>query len=84
LLGTVREHFIQNRRHVDFRVWRGPKSRDLLDKEWEDNFWDLAAEHRIEVDEQVDTRRMVEEIFQQAHQNFSLEERVHEVALDAF
>jgi hypothetical protein len=83
-LGTIREHLIQNKRHADFRVWRGSRNRDSSDDEWEESFWVLAGEHTAQVVKQVDTRRMVEETFQQANENFTLDERVQEVALDAF
>jgi hypothetical protein len=59
LLATVREHLIWNGRDDNFRVWRGPGSRDTLDDDWEDNLWGLAAERTREVDVQVDTQRMV-------------------------
>jgi hypothetical protein len=65
-------------------VWCGPGSRDSSDDEWEDNFWAPSNQYIGEVDVQVDTRRMVEETFQQANDSFTLEERVREVALDAF
>jgi hypothetical protein len=65
-------------------VWRGPGSRDSSDDEWEDNFWAPSNHHTGEVDVQVDTQYMVEETFQQANETFTLEERVQEVALDAF
>jgi hypothetical protein len=76
LVATVKEHLIRNKRHADFKVWRGPSSRDLSDNEWEENFWVPAAEHRGVVDKQVDTRRMVEETFQQENETFTFEERV--------
>jgi hypothetical protein len=84
LLATVREHLIRNRRHPDFGVWKGPGNRDSSDDEWDEHFWAPTAETTREVDVQVDTRRMVEETFQQANETYTLEERVQEVALDAF
>jgi hypothetical protein len=50
LLATVREHLIRNRRHLDFRVWRGPGSRDSSDDEWDEHFWAPTAETTREVD----------------------------------
>ena len=36
---NVREHLIQNGRHPDSRIWRGPGARDSSDEEWEHQFW---------------------------------------------
>lgn len=36
---NVREHLIQNGRHPDSRIWRGPGARDSSDEEWERQFW---------------------------------------------
>jgi hypothetical protein len=83
-VATVREHLLRNNRHADFRVWRGPGSRDSSDDEWEQSFW-IPTTHRIgEVDVQVDMRHMVEETFQNANNTFILEERVQEVVVDVF
>jgi hypothetical protein len=84
LVATVREHLLRNNRHADFRVWRGPGSRDSSDDEWEQSFWVPTTHRTGEVDVQVDTRRMVEETFQNANDTFILEERVQEVVVDAF
>jgi hypothetical protein len=84
LLAKVREHLIQNGRDDNFRVWRGPGSRDTSDDDWEDNFWGPAIERTREVDVQVDTRRMVQETFQGGNDSVTLEERVQEVASNAF
>jgi hypothetical protein len=83
-VATVREHLLRNNRHADFRVWRGPGSRDSSDDEWEQSFWVPTTHRTGEVDVQVDTRRMVEETFQNANDTFILEERVQEVVVDAF
>jgi hypothetical protein len=50
LLATVKEHLIRNGRDDNFRVWRGPGSRDTSDDDWEDYFWDPGAERTREVD----------------------------------
>jgi hypothetical protein len=84
LLATIRKHLIRNRRHSDFRVWRGPGNRDSSDDEWDEHLWAPTAQTTREVDVQVDTQHMVEETFQQANETYMLEERVQEVALDAF
>jgi hypothetical protein len=84
LLATVREHLIRNGRDDNFRVWRGPESRDTSDDDWEDNFWGPAIERTREVDVQVDTRRMVQETFQGGNDFVTLEEKVQEVASNAF
>jgi hypothetical protein len=83
-LATVKEHLIRIGRDDNFRVWRGPRSRNTLDDDWEDNFWGPAAERTREVDVQVDTRRMVQETFQGGNESVTLEERVQEVASNAF
>jgi len=38
LLNTIRDHFIHNGRHNAFHVWRGPRERNLSNKEWEEDF----------------------------------------------
>jgi hypothetical protein len=83
-LATVKEHLIRIGRDDNFRVWRGPRSRNTLDDDWEDNFWGPAAERTREVDVQVDTRHMVQETFQGGNESVTLEERVQEVASNAF
>jgi hypothetical protein len=59
LLAIVKEHLIRNRRDDNFRVWRGPRSTDSSDNDWEENFWGPSAQRTGKVDVQVDTRRMV-------------------------
>jgi hypothetical protein len=84
-LAKVREHLIDNGRHADFRIWRGPGDRDSSDEEWEEQFWRPTIEHdRVNVDEQVETRRMVDNTFQQDCGHLDLEERVWDVAVEAF
>jgi hypothetical protein len=83
-VATVREHLLRNNRHADFRVWRGPGSRDSSDDEWEQSFWVPTTHRTGKADVQVDMRRMVEETFQNANDTFILEERMQEVVVDAF
>jgi hypothetical protein len=75
-VATVRKHLIRNNRYIDFQVWWGPSSRDFSDDEWKQNFWVPTTHCIVEVDIQIDTRRMVEETFQDANDTFALEERV--------
>ena len=38
ILTTIREHFILNSRHPNFRIWKGPRNRNSLEEEWEEEF----------------------------------------------
>jgi hypothetical protein len=84
LLATVRDPLINNRRDPDFRMWRGLKERDSSDDEWEEDFW-RPTEHRTPaLDEQVDTRQMVDDAFVQEDDAYHLEEAIREEIIRAF
>ena len=83
-MSTVREHLIRNRRHQDFRVWRGPGDPDSSDEEWEANFWTPNGQQSEDVDPEVDTHRMVDDAFQRPEESAVLEDQVQEVLRDAF
>ena len=84
LVATVREHLIQNGRHPEFRVWRGPGDRDTSDEEWEADYWAPKVHQTENMDPQIDTRQMVKDAFQEAEEAASLEDKVQDVLLGAF
>jgi hypothetical protein len=84
LLATVRDPLINNRRDPDFRMWRGLKERDSSDDEWEEDFW-RPTEHRTPaLDEQVDTRQMVDDAFVQEDDAYPSEEAICEEVIRTF
>jgi hypothetical protein len=62
---TIRDHLIKKGQDATFQVWRGPGSRDSSDAEWEENYWAPGLEGTKELDARVETRRMLDDAFQQ-------------------
>jgi hypothetical protein len=83
-LHVVREHLIRNGRDSEFRVWRGPGDRDSSNEEWEQDFWRPEQDATVVLDEQIDTRNMINDTFQQCNDPDSVEDRVQEAVADAF
>jgi hypothetical protein len=75
-LYVVREHLIRNGRDSEFRVWRGPGDRDSSDEEWKQDFWRPEQDATVVLDEQIDTRNMINDTFQQCDDPDSVEDRV--------
>jgi hypothetical protein len=67
-----------------FKVWRGPGDRNISDEEWEEQFWRLPDPHHGEVDVEVDTREMLNDVFQSTDDPVDLEERVWDEVMVAF
>jgi hypothetical protein len=83
-LTIVQEHLIQNGRDSEFRVWRGPSDRDSSDEEWEQEFWRPEQQPAEALDEQIDTRNMINNTLQECDDPIPLEERLQEVVAEAF
>jgi hypothetical protein len=75
-LHVVREHLIRNGRDSEFRVWRGPGDQDSSDEEWKQDFWRPEQDAIVVLDEQIDTRNMINDTFQQCDDLDSVEDRV--------
>jgi hypothetical protein len=84
LLKTIREHLILNKWDPNFRVWRRPGARDSFDKEWEGNMRTHNQRLHVELDSQVDTRRMVDNAFMEEPLPPDVEKIVHDVVTGAF
>jgi hypothetical protein len=83
-LTIVREHLIQNGRDSEFRVWRDPGDRDSSDEEWEQEFWRPEQQPTEALNEQIDTRNMINNTLQECDDPIPLEERLQEVVAEAF
>jgi hypothetical protein len=83
-LRTVREHLLQNGRDSEFRVWRGPGNRDSSDEEWEQEYWRPGEERPEALDQQVDTRAIIDDRFEECDDAEAVEDRVHEEVATAF
>ena len=84
LIKNVREHLIQNGRHPECRLWRGPGNRDSSDEDWEREFWAPSERRTVTVDAQVNTREMLENAFPITHEADDMEDRVREEVAEAF
>jgi hypothetical protein len=84
LVRTVREHLILNGRDPNFRVWRGPGTRDSSDKKWEGHMRTRNQQLPVELDSHVDTRGMVDNAFLEESLPPDVVEIVHDVVTGAF
>jgi hypothetical protein len=83
-LTTVREHLIRSGRDSEFRVWQGPGDRNSSDEEWEQQYWRADEDHFPPVDEQVDTRGMIHDTFEERDDPDPNDGRVQETLAEAF
>jgi hypothetical protein len=84
LVRTVRKHLILNGRDPNFRVWRGPDTRDSSDEEWGGHMHTHNQRLPVELDSHVDTRGMVDNAFLEEPLPPDVVEIVHDVVTRAF
>jgi hypothetical protein len=60
----VRGHLIHNGRDPRFRVWRRPSNKNLLNKEWEEEFRRLTKQQTQPLNVAIDMQAMVANAFQ--------------------
>jgi hypothetical protein len=63
LVRTVREHLILNGQDPNFRMWKGPDTRDSSDEEWEGHMHICNQRLPVELDSHMDIRGMVDNAF---------------------
>jgi hypothetical protein len=80
LVHTVREHLILNGRDPNFRVWRGPGTRDSSDEEWKGHMRTRNQQLLVELDSHVDVEEIVHDVVTSA---FDLGDAVHEECNDS-
>jgi hypothetical protein len=84
LVRIVREHLILNEWYPNFRVWRGPGTRNSSDEEWKGHMHARNQRLPVELDSYVDTRGMVDNAFLKEPLPLDVEEIVHDVVTGAF
>jgi hypothetical protein len=84
LLRTVRKHLIRNGRDPTFMVWKGPGVRDSSDEEWEDDSRRRVSPLKLEIDSQVNTRDMVDNVILEEPLPTEMEDIVADVVTYAF
>ena len=85
-LAKVKDHLIQYGREPTYKLWKGLGERDSLDEEWEQEFkTHLAAPQDVKLDEGLDVRSMVQNVFQEIDERPQLLENImKEIVMDAF
>jgi hypothetical protein len=81
-LRTVWEHLLQNGRDSEFRIRRGPGDRDSSDEEWKQEYWRPREEHPEALDQQVDTRAIIDDRFEECDDVEPVEDK--DVIMDIF
>jgi hypothetical protein len=81
-LRTVWEHLLQNGRDSEFRIRRGPGDRDSSDEEWKQEYWRPREERPEALDQQVDTRAIIDDRFEECDDVEPVEDK--DVIMDIF
>jgi len=83
-VSTIKNHLICNGQHNTFRVWRGLGERDSSNDEWEEDFWSPAMTHEPQLDVDINICQMVDDVFNTINNVGAVEERAHDVVMEAF
>jgi len=65
-------------------VWHGPGSRDASDEEWESEFWNSTGSQEVQVDADVDTTNMLENMFYDFGGSKAMEDWLHNTVAGTF